>query len=134
MDEGYGLTETHGATHSQLNSTYGTKHGSVGQPIRTTDCKIVDNSGEEVPPGEEGELLVRGPQVMNGYHGMPEATEQAFTERGYLRTGDIARRDEHNYYEIVDRKKHMINTAGYNVIPANWRGCWPNTSPSQRVL
>jgi long-chain acyl-CoA synthetase len=118
MDEGYGLTETHGATHTQVNSTYGTKHGSVGQLMRMTDCKIVDESGEEVPPGEEGELLVRGPQVMRGYYRMPEATEAAFTERGYLRTGDIARRDEHNYYEIVDRKKHMINTAGYNVYPS----------------
>ena len=118
MDEGYGLTETHGATHTQVDSTYGTKHGSVGQPMRMTDCKIVDDTGEEVGPGKEGELLVRGPQVMNGYHGLPEATERAFTERGYFRTGDIARRDEQNYYQIVDRKKHVINTAGYNVYPS----------------
>lgn len=118
MDEGYGLTETHGATHTQVDSTYGTKHGSVGQPTRLTDCKIVDDSGEEVGPGEEGELLVRGPQVMRGYHGMGEATDRAFTEQGYFRTGDVARRDEQNYYEIVDRKKHVINTAGYNVYPS----------------
>jgi long-chain acyl-CoA synthetase len=118
MDEGYGLTETHGATHTQVDATYGTKHGSVGQPTRLTDCKIVDESCEEVGPGEEGELLVRGPQVMRGYHGLPDATERAFTERGYFRTGDIARRDPENYYEIVDRKKHVINTAGYNVYPS----------------
>jgi phosphate uptake regulator len=103
MDEGYGLTETHGATHTQVNSTYGTKHGSVGQPMRMTDCKIVDENGEEVSPGEEGELLVRGPQVMKGYHGMPEATEAAFTEHGYFRTGDIARRDD-----VVDRLHESI--------------------------
>ncbi|WP_049889538.1 class I adenylate-forming enzyme family protein [Natronolimnohabitans innermongolicus] len=118
MGEGYGLTETHGATHSQSNSTFGLRHGTIGQPTRQTDCKIVDESGDEVDPGEEGELLVRGPQVMTGYHDMPEATAAAFTENGYFRTGDIARRDADNYYEIVDRKKHMINTAGYNVYPS----------------
>ncbi|QSW98112.1 class I adenylate-forming enzyme family protein [Haloterrigena alkaliphila] len=118
ISEGYGLTETHGATHTQLGSSFGLKHGTIGQPLRMTDCKIVDDSGDEVPPGEKGELVVRGPQVMSGYHEMPEATEQAFTEHGYFRTGDIARRDENNYYEIVDRKKHMINTAGYNVYPS----------------
>ncbi len=118
MTEGYGLTETNGATHSGGNCTFGPKHGSVGQPIRMTDCKVVDESGEEVAPGEEGELLVRGPQVMAGYHEMPDATEAAFTERGYFRTGDVARRDDDNYYEIVDRKKHVIVTAGYNVYPS----------------
>ncbi|OAQ53402.1 hypothetical protein HTG_07950 [Natrinema mahii] len=118
MSEGYGLTETNGATHSQNNSTFGLRHGTIGQPTRMTEAKIVDSSGETVPIGEEGELLVRGPQVMKGYHGMPEATEEAFTEDGWFRTGDIARRDEDNYYEIVDRKKHMINSAGYNIYPS----------------
>lgn len=116
--EGYGLTETHGATHTQRNSTHGLRAGTIGQPLRMTGCKIVDESGAAVPPGEEGELLVRGPHVMDGYHGMPDATERAFTEGGYFRTGDIARRDAENYYEIVDRKKHMINSAGYNVYPS----------------
>ncbi|SEQ43554.1 class I adenylate-forming enzyme family protein [Natrinema salaciae] len=118
ISEGYGLTETHGATHTQSGSTFGLQHGTIGQPLRMTDCKIVDDSGEEVGPGEEGELLVRGPQVMNGYHGMPDATDAAFTEHGYFRTGDVARRDGNNYYEIVDRKKHVIVTAGYNVYPS----------------
>ena len=118
MGEGYGLTETNGATHSQSGSTFGLVHGTIGQPLRMTDCKIVGHDGEELPPGEEGELLVRGPQVMKGYHNMPEATDAAFTENGYFRTGDIARRDENNYYEIVDRKKHMIVSAGYNVYPS----------------
>ncbi|SEH15168.1 long-chain acyl-CoA synthetase [Natronorubrum sediminis] len=118
MGEGYGLTETHGATHSQASSTFGLRHGTIGQPTRQTDCKIVDEAGEEVPPGEEGELLVRGPQVMDSYHDLPDATDAAFTENGYFRTGDIARRDANNYYEIVDRKKHMINSAGYNIYPS----------------
>ncbi|WP_049923786.1 class I adenylate-forming enzyme family protein [Halopiger djelfimassiliensis] len=116
--EGYGLTETHGATHSQTDSTFGLQHGTIGQPLRMTDCKIVDDDGAEVPPGEAGELLVRGPQVMDGYHEMPDATEAAFTENGYFRTGDVARRDGTNYYEIVDRKKHVIVTGGYNVYPS----------------
>jgi long-chain acyl-CoA synthetase len=118
MSEGYGLTETNGATHAQRGSTFGLRHGTIGQPLRHTECRVVDEDGEEAPVGEEGELLVRGPQVMKGYHGMPEATEAAFTERGFFRTGDVARRDADNYYEIVDRKKHMIVTAGYNVYPS----------------
>ncbi|APX95767.1 class I adenylate-forming enzyme family protein [Natronorubrum daqingense] len=118
ISEGYGLTETHGATHTQSGSSFGLRHGTIGQPLRITDCKIVDSAGEEVASGEEGELLVRGPQVMKGYHNLPDATDAAFTENGYFRTGDIARRDGLNYYEIVDRKKHMINTAGYNVYPS----------------
>ena len=118
MSEGYGLTETTGATHSQSGSTFGLRHGTIGQPTRMTEAIIVDGSGETVDIGEEGELLVRGPQVMKGYHNMPEATEEVFTEDGFFRTGDIARRDADNYYEIVDRKKHMINSAGYNIYPS----------------
>jgi len=118
MAEGYGLTETTGATHSGANSIFGVRHGTVGQPLRFTDCRIVDPHGEEVPLGEEGELLVRGPQVMKGYHDMPEANEESFTEGGWFRTGDVARRDLDNYYEIVDRKKQIIVSAGYNIYPS----------------
>ena len=118
ISEGYGLTETNGATHAQQGSTFGLQHGTIGQPTRMTEAKIVDDEGEELPLGEEGELLVRGPQVMKGYHDRPEATAEAFTETGYFRTGDVARRDEDNYYEIVDRKKHVIVSAGYNVYPS----------------
>ena len=82
MTEGYGLTETNGATHTQQGSTSGPRHGTIGQPLRMIDCRIVDDAGEEVPIGEEGELLVRGPQVMAGYHDMPDATAAAFTETG----------------------------------------------------
>ncbi|MCO8245670.1 AMP-binding protein [Haladaptatus sp. AB643] len=118
LSEGYGLTETTAATHTSVGTTFGPKPGTIGQPLRITDCKIVGPDGEELPTGEEGELLVRGPQVMAGYHDRPDATAEAFTDDGYFRTGDIARRDAENYYEIRDRKKHMINTAGYNVYPS----------------
>ena len=118
MIEGYGLTETAGATHAQVGSSYGLRPGTVGQPTRLTDCKVLDENDEEIPPGEAGELLVRGPHVMAGYHGRPEATEAAFTDRNYFRTGDIVRRDAENYYEIVDRKTDMIVSAGYNIYPS----------------
>jgi len=83
-----------------------------------TDCKIVDDEGNEVKTGEEGELLIRGPHVMKAYHNLPEKTEQAFDELGYFRTGDLARRDEDNYYEIVDRAKDVVVTSGYNIYPS----------------
>ena len=118
VEEGYGLTETTGATHNSANTTFGPRVGMVGQPMRMTDSKVVDEDGNEVPIGEEGEILVRGPQVMKGYHDRPEANEEVFTEDGYFRTGDVGRRDAQNYYEIVDRKKHVIVTAGYNVYPS----------------
>ena len=114
--EAYGLTETGGGTHVGFGTTFGPRHGTVGQPLRATDCKIVDERGEEVPTGETGELLVRGPHVMAGYHDLPGKTADAF-EGDYLRTGDVARRDPDNYYEIVGRKKDVIVTAGYNVYP-----------------
>ncbi|GGL48392.1 class I adenylate-forming enzyme family protein [Halocalculus aciditolerans] len=118
MSEGYGLTETTAATHTGVGSSFGAKPGTIGQPLRMTDCRVVDADGDPVPVGAEGELLVRGPQVAKGYHNLPEANDEAFTEDGFFRTGDVARRDAENYYEIVDRKKHMINTAGYNVYPS----------------
>ena len=118
MYEGYGLTETSGATHAGHNSTFGPRLGTIGQPFRMTDCKIVDDEGNEVTTGEKGELLIRGPHVMAGYHELPEKTENAFDENGYFRTGDLARRDEDNYYEIVDRAKDVIVTSGYNVYPS----------------
>ncbi|WP_117594347.1 class I adenylate-forming enzyme family protein [Haloprofundus halophilus] len=115
--EAYGLTETGGGTHVGFGSTFGPRLGSIGQPLRATDCRVVDDEGREVPPGETGELLVRGPHVFEGYYDRPEETEAAFTEHGYFRTGDVARRDADNYYEIVDRKSDVIVTAGYTVYP-----------------
>ncbi|ARS90263.1 class I adenylate-forming enzyme family protein [Natrarchaeobaculum aegyptiacum] len=117
LSEGYGLTETTAGTHTITASTLGNRPGSVGQPIGHTRSKIVDEDGEVVDVGEEGELLVDGPQVMKGYYENPEANEEAFTEDGFFRTGDIASRDEDNYHYIKGREKEMVLTAGYNVYP-----------------
>lgn len=115
--EAYGLTETGGGTHVGFGSTFGPRPGTIGQPLRATDCRIVDDAGREAAPGETGELLVRGPHVTPGYHERPAETAEAFTEDGYFRTGDVARRDADNYYTIVDRKSDVIVTAGYTVYP-----------------
>jgi long-chain acyl-CoA synthetase len=114
---GYGLPATTDGAHGL--TSLGDKVGSIGQPSPHTASKIVDpETGEELPPGEEGELLVAGPQVMEGYYENPEANEAAFTDDGYFRTGDVAERDEDNYYYIKGREKDMILTGGYNVYPA----------------
>ncbi|MFB6072788.1 MAG: long-chain fatty acid--CoA ligase [Halobacterium sp.] len=131
--EGYGLTETSPVTH--FNSpNWGRRVGSIGKPLEGIDARVVDEDFEEVAPVDEGpvdeddedvdditgELVVAGPNVMKGYLGLPEANEEAFTERDgkrWFHTGDLGYRDEDGYFYVVDRKKHMINTAGYNVYP-----------------
>lgn len=120
VSEGYGLTETTAATHTVSASTLGDRVGSVGQPVGHVRSKLVDpETGAEVDGiGEEGELLVKGPQVMAGYYEDPEANERAFTDDGWFRTGDIAERDRDNYYYIKGREKEMILAGGYNVYPA----------------
>jgi long-chain acyl-CoA synthetase len=115
--EGYGLTESTPVTH--INPFNGKrKIGSIGVPIPDTLCKIVDLDDEttEMPVGESGELLIKGPQVMKGYWNNPEATAETLTD-GWLHTGDIAEMDEDGYFAIVDRKKDMIICGGYNVYP-----------------
>lgn len=115
--EGYGLTESSPVTH--CNPLKGArKVGSIGIPLPDTDCKIVDIElgVEERPVNREGELLVRGPQVMQGYWKMPDETAATLRD-GWLYTGDIATMDEQGYTFIVDRKKDMIIAGGYNVYP-----------------
>ncbi len=115
--EVYGLSEAGPATHS--NPFVGKrKPGSVGMPYPDTDCKIVDieDGTTEMPQGEEGELLIKGPQIMMGYWNRPEETAQTLKD-GWLYTGDIARMDEEGYFYIVDRKKDMVIIGGYNVYP-----------------
>ena len=117
ISEGYGLTEASPVTHA--NPFLGKrKIGSIGLPRPDVDSKIVDlETGEkDLPPGEEGELCIRGPQVMKGYWNRPEETRKAL-RNGWLYTGDIARMDEEGYFYIVDRKKDMIICSGYNVYP-----------------
>jgi long-chain acyl-CoA synthetase len=115
--EGYGLTESCPVTH--VNPFRGQrKIGSIGLPIPDTLCRIVDlNKGDtDVPVGETGELLIKGPQIMKGYWKRPDATAETLTD-GWLHTGDIAKMDEDGYFYIVDRKKDLIISGGYNVYP-----------------
>ncbi|HOB28724.1 MAG TPA: long-chain fatty acid--CoA ligase [Bacillota bacterium] len=115
--EGYGLSETSPITHS--NPFLGVrKPGSIGIPYPDTDCKIVDpDDGErELPIGEEGELIIKGPQIMKGYWNRPNDTASTL-KNGWLYTGDIARMDEDGYFYIVDRKKDMIIYGGNKIYP-----------------
>ncbi|WP_449241687.1 long-chain-fatty-acid--CoA ligase [Desulfoscipio gibsoniae] len=115
--EGYGLTESSPVTH--CNPIYGTRvSGSIGQPLPNTEVKIMDIElgTREVPPGEVGELCVRGPQVMQGYWNMPDETANTIRD-GWLYTGDIARMDERGFTYVVDRKKDMVIAGGYNIYP-----------------
>ncbi|RLC69430.1 MAG: long-chain fatty acid--CoA ligase, partial [Chloroflexi bacterium] len=115
--EGYGLTEASPVTH--CNPIYGLRKPCIGLPFPDTEAKIVDlETGEkELPIGEIGELAVRGPQVMKGYWNMPEETKMVLKPDGWLLTGDIAKMDEDGYFYIVDRKKDMILSGGYNIYP-----------------
>jgi long-chain acyl-CoA synthetase len=113
--EGYGLTEccpTVTINPPQLQAY----KGSIGMPVPSTDIKLVNEEGNEVPMGEAGEMLVKGPQVMKGYLNRPEATDEMIVD-GWLATGDIATCDKDGYFYIVDRKKDMILVSGFNVFP-----------------
>jgi len=116
--EGFGMTETTPVTHVNPFADAARKVGSVGLPISDTLCRLVDleNGIKDVPIGEPGELIVKGPQVMKGYKNKPQETANAIKD-GWLYTGDIATMDEDGYFYIVDRKKDMIITSGYNVYP-----------------
>ena len=113
--EGFGLTEASPVTHVNPLSDK-RKVSSIGLPVPSTDAKVVDEDGNEVPIGESGELIIRGPQVMQGYWNRPEETQKTVRD-GWLWTGDIARQDEEGYFFIVDRKKDMILVSGFNVYP-----------------
>ena len=114
--QAYGLTETSpGAIVNPLDVTEFT--GSIGVPISSTDVRICDDDGHDAPPGEPGEICVRGPQVMEGYWRQPEETAKAMLPGGWLRTGDIGRMDERGFVYIQDRKKDMILVSGFNVYP-----------------
>jgi len=113
--EGYGLSEA--APVVCLNPLDGVrKPGSIGLPLPGMEVKVVDENDREVPRGEVGELIVRGPNVMAGYHNQPQETA-ATLRNGWLHTGDLARQDEDGYFYIVDRKKDMIILGGFNVYP-----------------
>lgn len=132
MCEGYGLTETAPVTH--FNSPEDRRIGSIGKVLPGIDSRVVDENFEDVSPVERGpveeneveldeitgEVIIAGPNVMKGYYGLPEANEKAFTEesgRKWFHTGDVGYHDKDGFYYVVDREKHMIVTAGYNVYP-----------------
>jgi long-chain acyl-CoA synthetase len=113
--EGYGLTESNPtATHSIGGVR--AKYGACGKTVWGCDVRILDDQGNTLPPGKDGEVLIRGPNVMKGYYRNPEATAAALRD-GWLYTGDIGKLDEEGYLYIVGRKKEMIIRGGYNVYP-----------------
>jgi long-chain acyl-CoA synthetase len=116
--EGFGMTETTPVAHINPFAGGARKVGSVGTPITDTEARIVDleDGVTDMPVGERGELIVKGPQIMLGYKGKPEETANTLKD-GWIYTGDIATMDEDGYFYIVDRKKDMIISGGYNVYP-----------------
>jgi long-chain acyl-CoA synthetase len=113
--EGYGLTESSPVVCFQpLNAKR--QRDSIGIPAPMTEVRLVDDQGQDVPLGQPGELLARGPQVMRGYWQRPEASAEVLKD-GWLLTGDVAVMDEHGTFRIVDRKKDMILVSGFNVYP-----------------
>jgi len=113
--EGYGLTEC--SPLVSVNPYDITCHnGSIGLPVPSTDIRLVDDEGNEVPEGEPGELCIKGPQVMLGYWQHPKATDEVL-KNGWLRSGDIVTVDHEGFLRIVDRKKDMILVSGFNVYP-----------------
>ncbi len=113
--EGYGLSES-SPVASFNHADRERKPGSIGTPIEGVEMKVVDEDGNEVPQGEVGEIVIRGHNVMKGYWGRADATEETIKD-GWLYTGDMANVDEDGYFFIVDRKKDMIIRGGYNVYP-----------------
>ena len=114
--EGYGLTET--SPCACMNPLHFEDYtGSVGVPMPSTECRVVDDAGNALPVDTPGEICVRGPQVMRGYWNRPEETAAVIDEEGWLRTGDIAEVDASGFFRIVDRKKDMILVSGFNVYP-----------------
>lgn len=112
--EGYGLTES--SPVLTFNPFGKVRHGSIGVPVPSTDLRCVDEDGADVPQGEPGELIAKGPQIMLGYWRRPDETAQAI-QNGWLLTGDVGVMDADGYFRIVDRKKDMILVSGFNVYP-----------------
>jgi acyl-CoA synthetase (AMP-forming)/AMP-acid ligase II len=118
--QGYGMTELSPVSHkSRLARVAETPPGSIGALIPNTEARLVDpETGEDVPEGEEGEIWIRGPQVMRGYLNNDEATAETLVGDGWIRTGDIGRADENGFFYIVDRLKELIKYKGHQVAPA----------------
>ncbi len=114
--EGYGLTETSPVTH--VNHPGAAKQGTVGKPLPGVRQRIIDiETNAEQPPGRDGEIRLKGPNIFAGYHNMPEETEETFDDDGWFRTGDIGRVDPEGYLSITGRHKEMLIVGGENVFP-----------------
>jgi long-chain acyl-CoA synthetase len=115
--EGYGLTET--SPVASCNPIVGglDQVGTIGMPLPSTNMKLINDQGEEVPQGQEGEICVFGPQVMKGYYQRPDETAKVIDSQGWLKTGDVGVMLENGFFKIVDRKKDMILVSGFNVYP-----------------
>jgi long-chain acyl-CoA synthetase len=112
--EGYGLTES--SPVLTFNPVDKVREGTIGIPVPSTDIKCVDDEGKDVPIGQPGELIARGPQIMAGYWKKPDETAKTIRD-GWLYTGDVAIQDEDGFFRIVDRKKDMVLVSGFNVFP-----------------
>src|SRR5262249_24012989 len=113
--EGYGLSETSPVACQNMPDRE-RKPGSIGIPIEGVEMKVISDDGEELPPDEVGEILIKGHNVMKGYWRNPEGTAEAIDD-GWLHTGDLGRTDEDGYFYIVDRKKQLIIRGGYKLFP-----------------
>lgn len=117
--QGYGMTETSPVIHMSPGKAEQIKHGAVGQCLPNTECKIIDmETGAELGHNQEGEICMRGPQMMKGYLNKPEATAATIDADGWLHTGDIGYADEDGHFYIVDRAKELIKYKGFQVAPA----------------
>jgi acyl-CoA synthetase (AMP-forming)/AMP-acid ligase II len=119
VQQGYGLTETSPAALITSDDPAKIKPGSIGSPVANTECRVVDpGTGKDVAPGKDGEIWIRGPQVMRGYFNRPAETHETLDDEGWLHTGDIGRVDEEGYFFVVDRLKELIKYKGLQVPPA----------------
>jgi len=119
VTQGYGLTETSPVTHINPYDAEKIKHGSAGLAVPDTETRIIDlDTGESLGANQQGEVLIRGPQVMQGYLNNAEATANTIDDEGWLHTGDIGYHDEDNYLFVIDRLKELIKYKGFQVAPA----------------
>jgi acyl-CoA synthetase (AMP-forming)/AMP-acid ligase II len=119
LQQGYGMTETSPATHATSDDPARIKYGSIGQPLPNTECRVVDPAtGHDVAPCHDGEIWLRGPQVMRGYLNRPDETRATIDDEGWLHTGDIGHADQDGHFFIVDRLKELIKYKGMQVPPA----------------
>jgi acyl-CoA synthetase (AMP-forming)/AMP-acid ligase II len=119
VQQGYGMTEASPATHTTSEDPAAVKPGSVGVPVANTECRVLDPAtGHDVAPGEDGELWIRGPQIMRGYLNRPDETRAMLDADGWLHTGDLGHADEDGHFFIVDRLKELIKYKGMQIAPA----------------